>query len=352
MNTTPLMTRYVTGLQAVMPGASAYLQPDGHYGLNNAAVFWTSDGAVLVDTAFDVPRARRIADAVTQSGRDRPDIAALILTHDHGDHSFGACVIPTGRVIMSRAAGAALREAASTVSVRFSSLQGDSREMMETLLADKFDFSEVRYRAPTETFEGEASFDFGSTRLKLIEFQQVHTVSDSIVIDEQQGVAAMGDLMFADSHIPMFLPSSRKWAAAMDRVLRLNVEHFIPGHGRLCDREDVREHRDYLLWIYDEAERRFRRGMPADAAADDLVVHLGPYAHFQRADTLVNTLDTIYREISPDHPKASMDEHLAQRWRFRMRWRGRLPGLADPLPLNTRLGGFETLAQLRMLETD
>jgi glyoxylase-like metal-dependent hydrolase (beta-lactamase superfamily II) len=352
MNPIPLMTRYVTGLQSVTPGASAYLQPDGHYGLNNAGVFWTAAGAVLVDTAFDVPRARRIAEAVLHSGREHASIAALILTHDHGDHSFGACAIPTPRMIMSATAATALREAAANTRVRYGSLHGQAREMMETLLADKFDFTEVKYRAPTETFQGEASFEFGGTTLRVIEFQNLHTVSDSIVVDEQHRVAVMGDLMFADSHIPMFLPHSRRWAAAMERVLALDVEHFMPGHGRLCSRDDVRAHRDYLLWIYDEAERRFRRGMSVEEAADDLVTHLGPYVHYQRADTLVNNLDTLYREISPEHPRASINDHLAQRWRFRMRWRGKLPGLADPLPLNTRLGGFRTLSEMRMLETN
>ena len=349
MNSLSLHTRYLTGLQAVTSGASAYLQPDGHYGLNNAGVFWTTEGAVLVDSAFDVPRARHIAQAVLQSGHEPAQIAALILTHDHGDHSFGACAIPTPRVVMSATSAAALREAAANSRVRYASLQGESREMMETLLADKFDFTEVRYRAPTETFQGETRLDFSDTTLRVIEFQNLHTASDSIVIDETQRVAVMGDLMFADSHIPMFMPRSRQWAAAMDRVLALDIEHFIPGHGRLCNRDDVRAHRDYLLWIHDEAERRFRRGMPVSAAANDLVMHLGPYAHYQRADVLINSLDTLYREISPDHPKASFNEHLAQRWHFRMRWRGKLPGLTDPLPLNTRLGSFRTLSELNML---
>jgi cyclase len=349
MTPLPLHTRYITGLQAVTPGASAYLQPDGHYGLNNAGVFWTSEGAVLVDSAFDVPRARRIAQAVLHSGRESPDIAALILTHDHGDHAFGACAIPTPRVIMSAASAAALREAAAHTRVRYGSLHGDAREMMETLLADKFDFSEVRYRAPTDTFEGEARLAFGCTTLRVIEFRDLHTTSDSIVVDESQRVAVMGDLMFADSHIPLFMPRSCAWARTLGQVLELDLEHFIPGHGRLCSRDDVRAHRDYLMWIHDEAERRFRRGMPVSAAADDLVLHLGPYAHYQRADNLINSLDTLYREISPEHPRASYNEHLAARWQFRMRWRGRLPGLADPLPLNTRLGGFRTLSELNML---
>lgn len=349
MTSLSLHTRFVTGLQAVTSGASAYLQPDGHYGLNNAGVFWTTEGAVLVDSAFDVPRARHIAQAVLHAAHEPAQIAALILTHEHGDHAYGACAIPTPRVIMSATSATALREAAANTRVRYASLHGEGREMMETLLADKFDFTEVKYRAPTETFQDEARLRFGATTLRVIEFRNLHTASDSIVVDEDQRVAVMGDLMFADSHIPMFMPRSRHWAAAMDQVLAMDLAHFIPGHGRLCSRDDVRAHRDYLLWIYDEAERRFRRGMPVSAAADDLVANLGPYAHYQRADILINSIDALYREISPDHPKLSFNEHLAQRWHFRMRWRGKLPGLTEPLPLNTRLGGFRTLSQMNML---
>ena len=110
MTRTPYMLRYLTGLQPVTANSSAYLQPDGHYGLNNAAVFWTPEGAVLVDTAFDVPRAKTIVDAITHSSRKPSTIAALMLTHDHGDHSYGACAVPTQRVIMSHTSAAALVE--------------------------------------------------------------------------------------------------------------------------------------------------------------------------------------------------------------------------------------------------
>ena len=341
---------YVTGLHRVTPGASAWLQPDGHFGLNNAGVFWTGAGAVLVDCAYDVPRARKIAQAIDASGAAQPQIAALVLTHDHGDHSFGACAIPTGRVVMTDKAAAALRQAAGTVAVHISGLQGDARAMMETLLADKFDFSEVRYRPPTETFSGATTLAIGGVTLHLREFEGVHTVSDTIVHCPQEGVVVMGDLMFADSHIPFFRPSSKRWAEAMTQALALDAEHYVPGHGRLCTRDDVREHRDYLWWIYDQAERRCRKGMTPEEAADDLVQKLGDYAHLQRADNLVTSLDVLYREVDPKRPETSYSDSLAMRWRFRMKWRGRLPGVVDALPLNTRLGGFKTLAALRMLE--
>lgn len=350
MTSTPYLLRYLTGLQSVTANSSAYLQPDGHYGMNNAGVFWTRAGAVLIDTAFDVPRARKIVDAVTHADRKATNIAALILTHDHGDHSFGACAVPTERLIMAEAAARALREAAVHLPMRLSSLGTEARGMMETLLQDKFDFSEVRLRSPTETFKGETRVDFGDTELRIMEFSEVHTVSDSIVINERERVAVAGDLMFADSHIPLFAPTARRWASVMERFLELDVDTFIPGHGRICNREDVREHREYLLWLYDQAERAFHRGLTPFEAADELVVNLGPYAHLQRADSLVNSLDVVYREVSPDHLKASYNESLAQRWHFRMRWRGRLPGISEPLSLNTHLGGLKSLSELRLTE--
>lgn len=348
-NLKTMQAGYITGLQPVAANASAYLQPDGHFGLNNAGVFWTSAGAVLVDTAYDVPRARKIAEAITHASRAPNHVEALILTHDHGDHSWGACAIATQRVVMSETAAAALKQSTANISVRFSHLEGEARAMMETLLADKFDFSEVRYRPPTETFSGEATLKIGDTALRLIEFRDVHTVSDSIVVDESEGVAVTGDLMFADSHIPLFMPTALRWAQVMDEFLKLDADTFIPGHGRLCNRDDVREHRDYLLWVYDAVESRARRGMSVEEAADDLVRDLGPYRHFQRADNLVGTVDVLYGVIKPDHPRSTHAESLALRWRFRNRWRGHLPNVAEPLPLNTRLGGFRTLAELRMI---
>lgn len=350
MNVTPFTTGYVTGLHRLTSRASAWLQPDGHFGLNNAGVFWSDEGAVLVDCAYDVPRTRKIAAAIANSGMAATNIAALVLTHDHGDHSFGACAVPTPRMVMTDAAAKALRQTAGELSVRINGLKGDARNMMETLLADKFDFSEVRYRPATETFSGSTTLDFAGLKLNLREYEGLHTVSDSIVHCPEQSVVVMGDLLFADSHTPLFRPEARRWAAMLDEAAALDATHYVPGHGRMCTREDVIGQRDYLLWLYDEVERRFRKGMAVEDAADDLVSKLGPYAHLQRADNLVSSVDVLYREVSPEHPLPAYDESLARRWRFRMRWRGQLPGVVDALPLNTRLGGFKTLSELRMLE--
>lgn len=342
--------RYTTGLQSVTANVSAYLQPDGHYGLNNAAVFWTSEGAVLVDTAFDIPRTRKLVDAITHANHTPNDISALILTHNHGDHSYGACVVPTARLIMADEAVKSMREAAGGLVTRLKGLGVEAQAMLETLLQDNFDFTGVKMRLPSETFSGETTLEVGERKLRLLEFRDIHTTSDSIVVDEAERVAVTGDLMFADSHIPLFGPHSRRWAQVMERFLELDVDTFIPGHGRLCDRDDVREHRDYLLWLYDCGERAYRRGLTPEEAANELIVDLGPYAHLQRADILLNSLDVLYCEIAPDRSRTTYEDSLAQRWRFRMRWRGCLPGICEPLSPGMRLKGFLTLSQLNLLE--
>lgn len=342
---------FATGLQRVAEGASAYLQPDGHYGLNNVAVFWTDDGAVMVDAAYDIPRTRRIVGAIQAEARDGR-IAALVLTHEHGDHTFGASEVPTGEVIMTATAAQSQQRAPAALAARIGGLGEESRAMMETLLQDKFDFSGIRLRKPTRTFSGRMTLHAGAAELELVEFGNIHTASDCAVIDRASGVAAAGDMMFADSHVPLFAPNAARWAKALEDLLATGCTRFVPGHGRICDEDDVRQHRDYLLWLLELAHRSHAAGLTPDEAADRAVQSLGEWSALERPDVLVNSLAVAYREVAPDYPVQSYADSLAQRWRFRSRWAGRVAGMNPPLPLHTRLGGMRTLSELRLAVQD
>lgn len=345
---------YAAGPHRTGSKSVAFLQPDGHYGLNNAAAFMTSDGALMVDAAYDLPRARRIVEAFVQPEANPVGrIAVLALTHEHGDHVYGACVVPAPRVIMAERAAAGMAALPRSLPARLSTLGTEGRSMLASLLQDKFDFTGVALRAPTQTFSGQTSVEVGGSTFTLIEFTDCHTASDTVVFDARDGgVVATGDLMFADSHIPLFTPHARRWADALARLLELPSTTFVPGHGRLCTRADVREHREYLLWLLDAAQRASARGLTPDEAADELAADLRPWATLQRPDVIVNSLAVAYREVQPDYPAQSYDESLAQRWRFRARWRGRLPGLDAPLELNPRLGGLRTLRDLELRITE
>ncbi|MFZ4381253.1 MAG: MBL fold metallo-hydrolase, partial [Sandarakinorhabdus sp.] len=86
--------------------------------------------------------------------------------------------------------------------------------------------------------------------------------------------------------------------AACDRIIAMDVDVIVPGHGPLTDKAGVREVADYLGYIHREARARHDAGLSAADAARD--IGLGRYASWKDAERIAVNVDTLYREFSGD----------------------------------------------------
>ncbi|HEY6508588.1 MAG TPA: hypothetical protein VIY56_11290, partial [Vicinamibacterales bacterium] len=60
-----------------------------------------------------------------------------------------------------------------------------------------------------------------------------------------------------------------KWIEAIDRVMQMDVDVIVPGHGPIGSKKELAETRSYLDLIAGETRRRHAMGMtPGRAAAD------------------------------------------------------------------------------------
>jgi cyclase len=60
-----------------------------------------------------------------------------------------------------------------------------------------------------------------------------------------------------------------RWVAALERLLELGAERFVPGHGQVCGQDDVRRLIDYWRWLDQATGQRLDAGRsPADAARE------------------------------------------------------------------------------------
>ena len=70
----------------------------------------------------------------------------------------------------------------------------------------------------------------------------------------------------------------------------------VPGHGPITDAKGALAVRDYLVYVRDEARRRFDAGLsPADAARD---IALAGYAAWGDAERIAVNVHTLYKEWS------------------------------------------------------
>lgn len=293
-------TRQRDGGAYVNLGGSCHLwhSGPGGWGFSNAGLVVGRGESLLVDTLYDLRTTRRMLDGFAACTREAP-IHTVVNTHGNGDHWFGNQLVRSAEII------------AAEGSVQDMHRVGP-REMMELLtcpapagpfaqsIFGAFDFTSVRPAYPTRTFRRQALLDVGGVDVELIDVGPAHTLADTVVYVPHARVVYTGDIIFAGETPVVWSGPFLNWVAACDRLLALDVDVIVPGHGPVTDRRMVRETRDYLEYVYGEAESRFRSGMPAQQAARD--IDLGRFAAWGEPERLAVNVHTVYLELAPGLP--------------------------------------------------
>jgi cyclase len=106
-----------------------------------------------------------------------------------------------------------------------------------------------------------------------------------------------GDLLFAGAH-PVVWASVRNWIGVCDRILAMDIDVVVPGHGPISDKSRVAEEKGYFEYLTREARKRYDAGMsPMDAARD---ISLEDYSTWGEAERVVVNIVQLYREFSGD----------------------------------------------------
>ena len=124
-----------------------------------------------------------------------------------------------------------------------------------------FDIGSVQLTLPTQTFGGQLDLKVGNRRVELIEVGPAHTKGDVVALLPVERVVFTGDILFIGSHPVIWEGPISNWIAACDRLLSLDVDVIVPGHGPLTDKNGVRETRAYWVDILDAAKRGLAVGV-------------------------------------------------------------------------------------------
>jgi len=224
---------YVKGL----PGAASF----ENRGFNsNAGFVVTSDGVVVID-ALGTPALGREFLRAIRAVTDKP-VRRVIVTHYHADHFYGL---------------AAFREAGAEIWAH-KSARGyiESAEALARLEQRRRDLSpwvdaNTGIITPDRWMEGDVSFMSGGLHFDLIHVGPAHTLEDTVVAVREERVLFAGDILFS-GRIPFVgNADSRRWLAAVDRLLEFKPEAMVPGHGAASrtPATDLVLTRDYLRYL-------------------------------------------------------------------------------------------------------
>lgn len=315
---------YVKGLHQIGDGHHAYLQPTGTWGYSNAGLVVDGDQSLLVDTLFDERlTAEMLAEMQRATGVGAGDVTTLVNTHANGDHTYGNRLVEHTEIIASAASAAEMLETPPEQMAAIMQMAPQLGEVGEFFLEhfSGFDFAGITLRPPTRIFTGRLDIRVGDKAVELIEVGPAHTEGDVIVHVPADRVVYTGDILFIDGTPIMWSGPVRNWLAACDRIIGLDAEVIVPGHGPLTDADGVRRMRGYLDFVEREARARFDAGMSAFDAARDITHH--EYDQWPDAERIVVNVDRLFREFAPEHIVADAATSFVQMAQLRRTKYGR-----------------------------
>jgi glyoxylase-like metal-dependent hydrolase (beta-lactamase superfamily II) len=292
--------RYARGLQEVGDGLYAYLQPDGGWGWSNAGLVVDGEHSLLVDTLFDLRLTEDMLRAMRRAAPAAARIDTLVNTHANGDHCYGNQLVGDAVIVASERTAAEMTElppAAMAALVEQAPQMGELGEFFLRCFG-AFDFHGIELALPQRTFDGELAMRVGDRELRLIEVGPAHTRGDTLVHVPAAGVLFSGDILFAGAHPIAWAGPVSSWIAACERILALDPQVIVPGHGPPSEIDAVRELQAYFEYLYEQARAAHADGKtPLQAAR---TIALDRWAEWGEPERLVVNVANIYSELNGD----------------------------------------------------
>ncbi len=314
--------QFAKGLHDLGRGAYAYLQPSGTWGYSNAGLITDGDQSLLVDTLFDERlTAEMLAAMRDATGLGADEIGFVVNTHSNGDHTFGNRLAKNAVIIASEATAHEMREEGNPQMLAQVMKNADSMGEVGAFfkrIFGAFDFAGVTFRLPDQTFAGEETITVGDKRVELIQVGPAHTAGDVIAFVPANRVVYTGDILFVDGTPIAWAGPMNNWIRACDRIMALDADVIVPGHGPITDKAGVKRMQDYLVYVDSETRKRHGAGMNSWQAAQDIT--LGSFGHWLDAERLAVTVDTIYREIDADNSRRNVADLFGRMMQLERRY--------------------------------
>ncbi len=201
----------------------------------DVAVRVTPDGLIVVDDKF----ASQAADVFAQVKKISPlPVKYVLNTHHHPDHASGNAY---------------------------------ARDMLGVNIIAHRNIREnfLRIKQPGEpniTFANESAVYLGGVEVQLRWFGRGHTNGDTVIYFPDLKTIHAGDLVI-DAMPVIDYPgggSAVEFITTIDRLLTLDFDTMIPGHGKLMTKDEVRAYRARFQTMNDRMRALIRKGVTKD----------------------------------------------------------------------------------------
>jgi len=267
------------------------------------------------------PEAGRLIMAEIAKKTDRP-VKYLVLTHYHGDHTFGLQAFPPSTVIIAQQ-----NTADNMRSLNEPRLRGMMEDQMpEMIVAQKLkvetlrkrkgkelpkeeaalraletqlaELKELRFVYPAITFQTKLSVFLGGQEIEVVHLGRAHTDGDALIHFPGLNVLHAGDLLFAASYPYIGVEAgadTANWIAAIERAASWEVGTVIPGHGRITDKQGLLKMAAYLSELREAVKSAIAAGKSLAEAKK--MAPLPSWNGFARERQLPSNIEAVYNEL-------------------------------------------------------
>ncbi len=285
-------------LRQLAPHVYAFVQGGGpgqnNVSVSNAGMIEGPEYLVAIDTTEGpIPAKTFIAKSKQTTGKD---FARVVNTHHHADHVDGNQFFPGAEIYghpycRAECVKQAAAQAAGASPTVFAKRPGVAEGTEPRKLV-----------IPTTTFEDNYVQYLGNTRVEYLFAGPSHTWGDVIAYIPEHKIIFAGDIAFF--WVAPFAQNGwvSKWIEQCDKILGMDVDIIVPGHGPIGGKRELNEMADYFRVLTVEARRRYLAKMSAGAAAAD--IRLGRFDNWIGPERIVMDTVRLYDEwnssLTPD----------------------------------------------------
>ena len=273
------------------------------YGIANSIMIEGNDGVIIVDTMTTMEEAAEVL-AEFKKITSKP-VKAIIYTHSHPDHIFGAQVfVASGRPEIY--AHATTEYYVSRLFSEIGPIIGSrSLRMYGNFLAPGQVFnvgigpqvgmkpdSKLGFVRPTRTFSETLEAEAAGIKFKLI-FAPGETEDQIVVwLPKEKALISADDFYWAFPNLYTIRGTTfrnlKQWYQSLDKMRDLKPEYLVPCHTRpIVGAEKIREiltnYRDAIQYVHDQSIRGINAGLTPDELAEQIKLppHLAEAPYLQ-----------------------------------------------------------------------
>jgi len=290
------------------------VRPDGP-AVSNAG-FIVLENEVLVYDTHATPEAGQALLSAIATVTAKP-VRYIVNSHFHPDHTHGNQVFGGSVLILSstnarrdilqkdvpamnRSLNIAQTQLARMRKELLKERDHDQQTSLRNQIRQRQEFvdriSKIRVIPPILTLDDRLTVKDAAREIQVFHVGTGHTEGDLILFLPRERIAFLGDLFFnralPNAQDSFLLP----WIATLGTILKLEADVFVPGHGPVGNRDQLKQFLEYLEDLKASIEPRVSRGDSMEQVLHDLQVP-AKYASFDFQNFFPDNVQRMYVEL-------------------------------------------------------